>query len=51
MATDIHLHRLSLDELGGFSKIKLHEVSAADLLTVEAGKRLKKPLVVGPDSE
>ena len=51
LSVDIHLHRLGLDELSSFSNIKLHEVSAADLLTQDAGKRLKKPLVVGPDGE
>jgi ribose-phosphate pyrophosphokinase len=51
MSVDIHLHRLGLDELSGFSRIKLHEVSAVDLLVKKAGKGLSKPLVVGPDSE
>ena len=51
VSVDIHLHRLSLSDLSGFSRIKLHEASAVDLLAKEAGKRLTNPLVVGPDSE
>ena len=51
LSVDIHLHRLTLPELSGFSKIKLHEVSAVDLLVAKAGKRLVKPLVIGPDAE
>ncbi|HMK45887.1 MAG TPA: ribose-phosphate diphosphokinase [Methanocella sp.] len=51
VSVDIHLHRLSLSDLSRFSRIKLHEASAVDLLAKEAGKRLKTPLVVGPDSE
>lgn len=51
LSVDIHLHRLSLADLAGFSRIKMHEVSAADLLARQAGMHLKKPLVIGPDSE
>ncbi|MCD1293572.1 ribose-phosphate pyrophosphokinase [Methanocella sp. CWC-04] len=51
VSVDLHLHRLSMDDLLGFSKVKLHEVSAIDLLASEAGKRLLKPVVIGPDSE
>ena len=51
VSVDIHLHRLSLSDLSGFSRIRLHEASAVDLLAREAGRRLKTPLVIGPDSE
>jgi ribose-phosphate pyrophosphokinase len=51
VSVDIHLHRLSLGELSGFSRIKMHEVSAVDLLALKAGKSLTKPLVIGPDAE
>jgi ribose-phosphate pyrophosphokinase len=51
VSVDIHLHRLGLEELLSFSKIKIHEVTAADLLAVEAGKKLMAPVVIGPDSE
>ncbi len=51
LSVDIHLHRLSLQEMSGFSRIKMHEVSAVDLLAKKAGKSLAKPLVIGPDAE
>lgn len=51
LSVDIHLHRLSLSDLASFSKIKMHEASAVDLLAKEAGKRLTSPVVIGPDSE
>jgi ribose-phosphate pyrophosphokinase len=51
LSVDIHLHRLSLSEMSGFSRIKMHEVSAVDLLAQKAGKSLTKPLVIGPDAE
>jgi ribose-phosphate pyrophosphokinase len=51
LSVDIHLHRLTLPELSGFSRIKLHEVSAVDLLVAKAGKGMAKPLVIGPDAE
>jgi ribose-phosphate pyrophosphokinase len=51
VSVDLHLHRLSLADLSGFSRIRVHEVSASDLLARQAGMHLSKPLVVGPDSE
>jgi ribose-phosphate pyrophosphokinase len=51
VSVDIHLHRLGLEELSGMSSIRLHEVSAVDALAREAGRYLKTPVVVGPDSE
>jgi len=51
LSVDIHLHRLGLNDLSGMASIKLHEVSAVDALAKEAGRFLKKPVVVGPDSE
>ncbi len=51
LSVDIHLHRLGLKDLSGMTSIKLHEVSAVDALAKEAGRFLKKPVVVGPDSE
>jgi ribose-phosphate pyrophosphokinase len=51
LSVDIHLHRLNLAELSQFSHIRMHEVSAADLLTKEAGRHLTRPLVIGPDAE
>jgi ribose-phosphate pyrophosphokinase len=51
ISVDMHLHRLGLEELSGMTSIKLHEVSAVDSLALEAGKFLKKPVVVGPDAE
>ena len=51
LSVDIHLHRLGLAELSGFSRIRMHEVSAVDLLAQKAGKGLSRPLVVGPDAE
>ena len=49
LSVDLHLHRLSLQELSGLSRIKMHEVSAIDLLARKAGTSQVKPLVVGPD--
>jgi ribose-phosphate pyrophosphokinase len=51
VSVDIHLHRLSLKEMSGLTSVRLHEVSAVDALAKEAGRFLKKPVVVGPDSE
>lgn len=51
VSVDIHLHRLGLQELSGMTSIKLHEVSAVDALAKESGRFLRKPVVVGPDSE
>ncbi len=51
VGVDMHLHRLGIEELASFSRIRIHEVSAAELLAGKAGKGLSKPLVVGPDSE
>ena len=51
LSVDIHLHRLSLKDMSGLTSIKLYEVSAVDALAKEAGRYLKKPVVVGPDSE
>ena len=51
VGVDLHLHRLGIEELASFSRIKIHEVSAVELLAAKAGKGLARPLVVGPDSE
>ncbi len=51
VGVDMHLHRLGMEELASFSRIKIHEVGAAELLAGKAGQGLTKPLVVGPDSE
>ncbi len=51
VSVDIHLHRLGLEELSGMASVRLHEVSAVDALAKEAGRFLRKPVVVGPDSE
>ncbi|CAJ36615.1 ribose-phosphate diphosphokinase [Methanocella arvoryzae] len=51
VGVDMHLHRLGIEELASFSRIKIHEVSAVELLAARAGKGLTTPLVVGPDSE
>jgi len=51
LSVDIHLHRLSLKAMSGLTSVTLHEVSAVDALAKEAGRYLKKPVVVGPDSE
>jgi ribose-phosphate pyrophosphokinase len=51
VSVDIHLHRLGLKDLSSMTSIKLYEVSAVDALAMEAGRFLKKPVVVGPDSE
>ncbi len=48
---DLHLHRLGQAELESFCKIKIHELSAMDLLAKKAGKGLSRPLVIGPDAE
>ncbi|OPY26823.1 MAG: Ribose-phosphate pyrophosphokinase [Methanocella sp. PtaU1.Bin125] len=51
VGVDLHLHRLGQAELESFCKIRIHEVSAMDLLAAKAGKKLSKPLVIGPDAE
>lgn len=51
LSVDMHLHRLGLEELSGMTSVRLHEVSAVDSLAKEAGRFLKRPVVVGPDSE
>jgi ribose-phosphate pyrophosphokinase len=51
LSVDIHLHRLGLGEMSRMTRMKIHEASAVDLLAKEAGRTLKSPIVVGPDSE
>lgn len=51
LSVDIHLHRLTLDDLTNMTSINFHEVSAVDSIAKVAGRNLSRPLVIGPDSE
>ncbi len=49
LSVDIHLHRLSLEDLKKLTKIEITEVSAFPILAKECS--LEKPFVLAPDEE